>query len=123
MTLARARVFANKAWHYLANARKLAREPGGEEKAGEILWGAAVLALKAVALVEGRKVGKYSENSKYVSDLDDRYPGVGIFSTFKELKSLHGQFYELEVTREEIEKSLDHASSWMSFLFEHAGLV
>ena len=107
--------FAKKARLYMANADKMAVEIGGESKAGELVWGAAALTVKAVAAMHGRKVTKYQHMFHFVKQIsgDDK----SIIVAFAAANSMHGKFYEGEPGLEEFLTVKDIVGSWMDDLF------
>jgi hypothetical protein len=118
----RAVQFARRAWHYLANSKKLAKEPEGSEKAGEMIWGAAVMAVKAVGAARGRKITKYQAVDKYVRGLAEEFGDKNISTSFWAFKSLHGAFYELDLDPEVLADLTVKAEDWIAFLFRRVGL-
>ncbi len=88
-----AQKLANQARHYLANATRLASEPHGTEKAGEMVWGALICALKAVGAAHGKKISRYGAALHFAREIvtPSELMVVGA------VKGLHGQFYESEV--------------------------
>ena len=107
--------FAKKARLYLANANKMAVEVGGESKAGEMVWGAAALTVKAVAAMHGKKVTKYQHMFHFVKQI--AAGDKTVLLVFAAANALHGKFYEGEPGLEEFLTVKDIVETWMDELF------
>ena len=87
--------------HYLENAI-LSMEAGNVEKASEFLWGSMAEALKAVAASRGRELRHHREIGKYARELAKQLGDEAISDVFGNASYLHTNFYEVELTIEEV---------------------
>ena len=87
--------------HYLENAF-VSIEAGDIEKASEFLWGSIAEALKAVAASKGRELKRHWEIGKYARELAKQLEDEAISDVFGNASYLHTNFYEVELTIEEV---------------------
>jgi hypothetical protein len=87
--------------HYLENAF-VSIGAGDIEKASEFLWGSIVEALKAVAASRGRELRHHREIGEYARELAKQLGSEAISDVFGNASYLHTNFYEVELTVEEV---------------------
>ena len=87
--------------HYLENAF-LSMEAGNVEKASEFLWGSMAEALKAVAASRSRELRHHREIGEYARELARQLGDEAISDVFGNASYLHTNFYEAELTIEEV---------------------
>lgn len=114
MTPAREKVeeYGTLARRYIDNAHALLlkHEP---EKAGQMLWGAAIVSAKAAALSRGHPVTKYQAVSTFVREAAKELGEADLFLTLRALDSFHGRFYEGGVTQDEVDALLGPAGAYV----------
>ena len=103
---------AELAEHYRALSEKYLAEAeelwSGRDLAqtSEKLWGAASLAIKAVAARRGLRLEKQGSLWEFASKLAEESGDQEIISSFHLANSLHRNFYENEMTEEAIEVAM-----------------
>lgn len=93
----RAERYARIARRYLSNVGELAAR-GEAEKAGEILWGAVVLAVKTGGARRERQLPKYAHVAAFVRELAHELQKPDLLTAFRAAEALHGRFYEGDVS-------------------------
>ncbi|MBI4203126.1 MAG: hypothetical protein HY532_08460 [Chloroflexi bacterium] len=86
---------------YLDNASK-ALDAAEPQKAGEFLWGGMAAAVKALAAYRGIRLRSHRDIWDYARAAAKELDDEEIFVAFRDANSLHGNFYEAGLTREEI---------------------
>jgi len=80
---------------------------GNLRQAGEKIWGATALIIKAYALIKVRKrLTSHRELWEYKNELA-REIGDWVIVVFQQASSMHINFYENWATRKDVEKALD----------------
>jgi len=87
--------------HYIENAF-VSMEAGNVEKASEFLWGSMAEAIKAIAASRGRELRKHWEIGEYARELAKQLEDEAIYDVFGNASYLHTNFYEVELTIEEV---------------------
>lgn len=92
---------------YLDNARdEIERQE--YEKASEFLWGSVAEALKAVLMVrKGLRIKSHGEFWSLARELAKELGDEGVYTTFREADSLHSNFYEVRLEKEDVESSFE----------------
>jgi hypothetical protein len=103
--------------HYLENAFK-SLEVGNSEKASEFLWGSMTQALKAVAASKEIRLKSHRQIWDYARELSKSLNDKDIFDTFLHANSLHSNFYESELTVEDVATIADGIKSTVAKLLE-----
>ena len=85
---------------------------GDLPQASEKGWGAAAQMLKAVAEQRGWEHGKHRHLSRIRSEMGDR----DVYRFFSVANDLHGNFYENEMSPEDIAESLDDVQALLDRL-------
>jgi len=113
-----AKQYARKVRRYFANAKRLAKEEHGEsvDKAGEIVWGAAVLAIKTVAATKGQELRKSTDVMRYVEERMSDHDQTML----NQALALHASFYGLE--RSNFDFILRETEAWVNDLFSDYGI-
>ena len=93
--------FQAQSEHYYENALKFIRQ-GETQKAAELLWGSIAEALKAVAASRGLRLRNHREIWEYARELARELSDESIFDGFREAYSLHTDFYEAELTVDDV---------------------
>ncbi|RLI07145.1 hypothetical protein DRO32_04395, partial [Candidatus Bathyarchaeota archaeon] len=100
--LPKAERYASLALSYLENAAEELSK-GELEKASEYIWGAAAEAIKCVlAARKGIIVTRHAELRKYARELARETGDPDIFRAFREAESLHSNFYEAVLEKEDL---------------------
>jgi len=101
---------------YIEGAEELLKQAGEElskgnlRQAGEKIWGACALTIKAHALMEkGKKLESHRELWVYKNEVAEEL-GDWVRIAFKLADSMHRSFYENLATREDIGDSLSEVS-------------
>ena len=80
---------------------------GNLRQAGEKIWGATALIIKAHALIKvGRRLTSHRELWEYKNELAKEI-GDWVIVVFQQASSMHINFYENWATKKDIEKALD----------------
>ena len=103
----KAEAYRSAAEHFLAKAsEELSR--GDLRQASEKIWGAAALAVKALAYErEGRRLTSHGEFWEYVNRLVAETGDEEIGRTWRTAVSMHANFYEGWAPAEEVKRALD----------------
>ena len=102
-----AKTYVKQSQLYLENAHK---EIGRQEyeKASELLWGSVAEALKAVLMArKGLKIKAHGELWEAARDLARELGDESIYTIFREANSLHSNFYEVRLGKEDVEDSFE----------------
>jgi len=109
---------------YLEAARSLVRqawrelEKGDLRQAGEKVWGACALAIKAHALARGgRRIESHRDLWLYKDEVA-RELGEWVRTAFLKADSMHRNFYEGLATKEDVEDSLREVEKLVSAISE-----
>ncbi len=86
---------------YFENALK-SIEAGELEKASEFLWGSMAQALKSVAAIKERQLKSHKAIRDYAIELSRDLKDNTIWHAFNKAQSLHTNFYESGLTKEDI---------------------
>lgn len=87
--------------HYFENALHFI-ELGDIEKASEFLWGSIAQALKAMAATKDRPLRSHNAIRDYAIELSRALKDDTIRHAFDKAQSLHSNFYESELTIEDV---------------------
>lgn len=79
---------------YFENGLKFTQEPKRLNKASELLWGAAVKAVKAIAALRQIKLTTHYETTSFVQEFAKETKRSDIKSTFVFAETLHKNFYD-----------------------------
>ena len=110
----KAEAYWEVAEHYLARAEDELTK-GDLRQASEKIWGAAALAVKAVALRrEKRRLTSHSELWEYISALKTADPSIG--DLWRTAVSMHVNFYEGWAPRDEVEEALERVRTLLTKL-------
>lgn len=93
--------FTKQSQHYYDNALAFLRQ-GEVQKAAEFLWGSVAEALKAIAASRGIPVKNHRAVLNYARELSKELEDPSIFEGCKEANSLHSDFYEAELTLDDV---------------------
>jgi hypothetical protein len=85
-------------------------------QASEKLWGAAALVVKAVAEKRGWEHDGHADLFKVVNRLTKITRDPGLWSPFQVANSLHWNFYENQMTSEDIEKGREDVKKFIEKL-------
>ena len=90
---------------------------GDLRQASEKIWGAAALAVKALALErDGRRLTGHRELWRYVADLSRRLGDGQLRRLWQVASSMHASFYEGWATAEYVEDALDDVRAFVERL-------
>ena len=90
---------------------------GDLRQASEKIWGAAALAVKALALErDGRKLTRHRELWQYVADLSKQLGDGQLRRLWQMANSMHANFYEGWATVEYVEDALDDVRKFVKRL-------
>jgi len=103
--------------HYLENAFKFI-DGGNSEKASEFLWRSMTQALKAVASGKEIRLKSHRQIWDYARELSKSLNDKDIFDQFLYANSLHSNFYESELTVEDVAILADGIKSTVAKLLE-----
>lgn len=78
---------------YLREAEELLKKEDYTQ-ASEKLWGVAAEIVKAVATKKGIRLGAHRSLTKFVAELDEQQPKLGLATGFSVANNLHINFYE-----------------------------
>lgn len=93
--------YLTNTYGYLDNAfRSLA--VGEVEKAGEFVWGSMAAAIKAVAAYKGIPLRSHRDIWDYARNIAKELNAKNIFDDFLKANSLHSNFYESGLRREDV---------------------
>ena len=93
--------YVEMAKRYLENGLRFLKK-NEAEKASEMLWGSAAQAVKAVAAKGGRELRAHHLLSKFVRELSKERQEPELFVQFDAIQWLHSNFYESELTVEDV---------------------
>jgi uncharacterized protein Yka (UPF0111/DUF47 family) len=101
----RARAYLNQSCKYLENAFKAFKD-GEPEKVGEFLWGSVATALKALVMaMKGVEVKSHGQLWEIARELVRETNDPSIYEAFKEANFLHSNFYEFQLSLDDIKNS------------------
>jgi len=101
----RAEAYLNQSLSYLENASK-ALANGYPEKSGEFLWGGVATALKALAMAKkGVELRKHRQIWGLAHEFVRETGDTQLYGAYREADSLHKNFYEGELSAEDIKMS------------------
>ena len=109
----------SEAKHYLDLNRKYFEEAeelllkGDAVQAGEKLWGASALIVKAVASKEGIELKTHSDLWNYVTKLSSKLEDPELLKLFAAANYLHQNFYENVMTLEGVRASAEAAKQFV----------
>ena len=86
---------------YLDNASK-ALDDGEPQKAGEFLWGGMAAAFKALAAHRGIRLRSHRDIWDYARAAAKELDAEALFVAFRDANSLHSNFYEAGLTKEDV---------------------
>jgi len=92
---------------YLGHARSLLAD-GDLKQASEKAWGATATAVKAVAEARGMEHSRHGHLWRVVRALVRETGDTEIRGAFSRAESLHANFYEVWMEREDVEDHLEH---------------
>jgi len=98
---AKVKKYVVQSHRYLRNAARFI-DAGDLDKASEFLWGSMAEALKAVALSKGRELKHHREIGNYARELAKQLEDEAIWDVFGNASYLHTNFYEAELTIDEV---------------------
>lgn len=99
--------YVQQAIRYLDNARSELSN-GELEKAGEFLWGSFAQALKALAMAKKSvEIRTHSELWDLARSAAKELGDESIYTGFREANSLHSNFYEVRLGKEDLEISIE----------------
>ena len=101
--------------HFLAQARR-EWAVGDLPQASEKGWGATAQMLKAIAEERGWDHGKHRHLSRVASRLRAELGDRDLFRWYQVAESLHGNFYEDQLSAEDIAESLDDVQALLARL-------
>jgi hypothetical protein len=115
--------YLQRAERYVENVEVfLAR--GEPDKAGECLWGAVALSLKAVSLrLRGRRLQTHQSIRSFAGDLARRFADPSLLTSFDAADLLHSNFYEGGHTTEDVQTRLDVLRPFIARLWELARIL
>lgn len=112
--------FAKLAIYYSSNASLFLRQKEFQ-KAGEMMWGAMASILKAVAAKKGKKVEGHSQLFSLAAKLSKNLGDDTIYRSFLEASHLHKNFYESDITEEELRLLAKSIAKTVGKLVERLG--
>jgi len=95
------RTYLTNTHHYLDNAFR-ALDAGEVDKAGEFIWGSMAAAIKAVAALKGTHLRRHRDIWDFAKALAKEMNSKTIFDDFVKANSLHSNFYESGLQREDV---------------------
>lgn len=103
--------------HCLENAFKSIKA-GDAEKAGEFLWGSMAQALKTVAASKEKKLKRHSDLGKFARALTKEQNDREIYNTYQRASYLHSNYYEVDLSLEEVALSAYDIKEMINKLLE-----
>ena len=95
------RTYVRRSEEYLSNAY-ISLERNEVEKASEFLWGSMAEAIKAVAALKGEELHSHRRIQEYMVRLSRELGDRDLFDALRDANSLHMNFYESGLTREDV---------------------
>ncbi|MCI0439461.1 MAG: PaREP1 family protein [Chloroflexi bacterium] len=93
MSIEQAYEYRERSLHYISNATAMLRQSEAE-KAGDLLWGALVQALKAVAALKDVRLRTHREIRGYARAAAKELNDERLLEVFSIAETMHSNFYE-----------------------------
>jgi HEPN domain-containing protein len=114
----RAGDYLNQSLKYLENALKASKD-GDPEKVGEFLWGSVATALKALVMAKkGLEVKRHSQFWEIARELARETGDLSIYEGFKEANSLHTNFYEFQLSLDDVKGAAERIAQLVEKLID-----
>jgi len=112
--------YAKLVLHYSNNA-SLFLKLREFQKASEMMWGCMAAILKAVAAKKGKKIEGHSQLYHFAAQLSKEESDQKIYDSFLEASHLHKNFYESDITEEELRTMIKSIARTVGRLMKKLG--
>ena len=93
-------------------------DEGELQKAGEFVWGSMAAAVKAVAACNGVSLRSHGKLVEFARELSRELESPYLYDSFHKARSLHSNFYEADLTAEDVHLAIEDVRGAIGFLME-----